>query len=632
MLSKRMWWSAGACCALAAGFVGQHVRGQGTPPPLPDLPPIVTSPSSAPSLTPPIGTAPNPLPPIATPSPGPGSSPMPPALFPMQESIPPIVNTPSVSNKIAPPAPPIVNAPETTLPIQPSIPPINNAPSLELTPKAEPKDNIVLLPEQGPNAPIPADPNGGLDLGPAIDAKPGKQEPTVSIEWVAPQNARLNHPLPCQILVKNNGTVGVQNVVVRHNLLPGVTLKASEPAARQDKQALTWDIGTIPAGSFRKIDLTIVSTLRGNLNFPATVSFAASTSQVVQFREPLLQIQARAQEKALQGEPVVVAFAVSNPGDGMTENVKVRAMLPEGLDHPRGRSLELDVGHLAPKESKTVQVQCMARGSGAQHVTLVAMADGNLAAQAKAHTEIILPRLDVAVAGPKLRYVERPAQYVAKVGNPGTAPAAGVVVTQAVPVGFKFHNATAGGRFDEAARQVVWTVGDLMPGQSREMAVELIPTTAGEFHLPIQAVSARGVKNEQDVRTRVEGLSSLVMEVADTDDPVEVNGETAYEIRVLNAGTKVETNIELVCTLPDQADLKDARCIAGLKHRVEGRTVIFEPAARLAPRADLIFRVVVRGKLPGDGRFRAQVRAEGMTEAVSRDETTRFYRDDLLPR
>ncbi|MFO0865173.1 MAG: hypothetical protein U0744_11070 [Gemmataceae bacterium] len=470
MLSKRMWWATGACCALAAGLVGQHVRGQGTPPPLPDLPPIVTTPPSIPPSLPPLAPqsatprsvtpTPNPLPPIST-------APMPPAFFPMQEPIPPIVNTPSVSNKIAPTAPPAINTPETTLPIQPNVPPVINTPSLELTPKTEPKDNIVLIPEQGPSAPIPVDPNGGFDLGPAIDAKPGKQEPTVSIEWVAPQNARLNHPLPCQIIVKNNGTVGVQNVVVRHHLLPGVSLKASEPAARQDKQALTWEVGTIAAGSFRKIDLTIVSTLRGSLTFPATVSFAASTSQVVQFREPLLQIQARAQEKALQGEPVVVAFAVSNPGDGATENVKVRAMLPEGLDHPRGRNIELDVGTLAPKESKTVQVQCMARGAGAQHVTLVALADGNLSAQAKAQTEIILPRLDVAVAGPKLRYVERPAQYVAKVGNPGTAPAAGVVVTQAVPVGFKFHNATAGGHFDESARQVVWTVGDLMPGQSR---------------------------------------------------------------------------------------------------------------------------------------------------------------------
>ena len=603
------------------------------------LPPLGSPSAGSPSAgspsagSPSAGAVPNPLPPIATPSSAPGVSPMPPALFPMQGNLPLIVNmAPTVSNKIAPPLPSIVSAPETTLPIPPTIPPVAGAPSLELTPKFDPKDKSVLIPEQGPSAPLLVDPSARLDLSPAIDPKPGKQEPTVSIEWVAPQNARLHHPLACQIVVKNHGAIGVQNVVVRHNLLPGVSLKASEPAARQDKQALAWEVGSIPAGSFRRIDVTLVSSLRGSLTFPATVSFAATTTQVVQFREPLLQIQARAQEKSLQGESVVVAFDVTNPGDGVTGNVKVRAMLPEGLDHPHGRSFELDVGHLEPKESKTMQVQCMARGSGAQHITLIAVADGNLTAQTKAQTEIILPRLDVVVAGPKLRYVERPAQYVAKVANPGTAPAAGVVVTQAVPVGFKFQTATAGGRYLEASRQVVWTVGDLMPGQSRELSVELIPTTAGEFHLPFQAVSARGVKNETDVRTRVEGLSSLVMEVADTDDPVEVNGETAYEIRVLNAGTKVETNIELVCTLPDQGDLKDARCIAGLKHRIEGRTVIFEPAARLAPRADLIFRVVVRGKLAGDGRFRAQVRAEGMTEAVSRDETTRFYRDDLLPR
>lgn len=631
MSRKRLAWTAGACCLLAAALVAQHVRGQVGPtasppgaanlPRVRDLPPIVTSPAPSQEL-PPLG-APG-LPTFPSGSPSSPDSPAP------TVAVPP---TTSMRIPAGTPPGPLAMPPESTLPLPGAAPPPLDfrPPSFELSPKVDPKENIVILPEQPPQAPqIPLDP--GADLGPAVDAKPGKQEPAVSVEWIAPANARLHQPLPCQIVVKNNGAVTVHQVVVRHPLVPGVTLKASEPQARQENQTLVWDVGTIPAGSFRRIEATMVSSLRGNINLPATVTFSATASHQVQFREPLLQIHARAQERALQGDSVMFAFAVSNPGDGVAENVKVRAMLPEGVDHPRGRSFDIEIGSLAPKESKTLQLPCTARGAGAQHVVLAASADGNVSAQTKVQTEILTPRLDVAAVGPKLRYVERPAHYVVKVTNPGTAPASGVVVTQTIPAGFKFHSASSGGRFDEASRHVVWNVGDLTPGQSRDVQVELIPTAPGDFKIPVLAVSARGAKNEAELHTRVEGLSSLVMEVADTDDPVEVNGETAYEIRVLNAGTKVETNVELTCTLPDQAEFKDARCIAGVKHRVEGRTVIFEPAARLAPRADLIYRVVVRGKLPGDGRFRAQVRAEGMTEAVQRDETTRFYRDDLLPR
>jgi len=661
MLSKQFWWSAGAFCVLGTGYLMSHVSGQQAPllpldpPPsqVMDLPRIIeessppvtpTSPSKAlpriapPTLLPALGAptsaaepkVPTELPPVLPPARNgqavPGAAPMPPSGFLFQENPPPTVGTPPATPLKTPPSlPPFATAPEPILPPVPT-PATPPAPNLDLAPKPETTQNFV--PEVKPGVPLAVDPGLSDEALPTGDIKLGKQEPTVSIEWVTKETGRLNQPLPCQIMVKNNGAVSVHNVVVRHNLLPGVTLHASEPAAKQDRQLLAWDLGVIPAGSARSIDLKIVSSLRGNLTFPTTVSFAATTAKQVQFREPLLQIQARAQEKSLQGEPVVFAFAVSNPGDGGIDSVKVRALLPEGLDHPRGHSVELVVGALAPKESKTLQIQCIARSAGVQQITFVAQAEGDLTAQAKAQTEVVLPRLDVAIAGPKLRYVERPAQYVAKVANPGTAPATGVVVTQVVPAGFKFHSATAGGRFDEAARQVVWSVGELLPGQSREVSVDLIPTTAGDFKLPVHAVSASGVRNESDIRTRVEGLSSIVMEVADTDDPVEVNGETAYEIRVLNAGTKIETNLELVCTLPDQAELKEARCIAGLKHRVEGRTVVFEPATRLAPRADLIYRIVVRGKLPGDGRFRAQVRAEGMTDAVTRDETTRFYRDD----
>ena len=53
-----------------------------------------------------------------------------------------------------------------------------------------------------------------------------------------------------------------------------------------------------------------------------------------------------------------------------------------------------------------------------------------------------------------------------------------------------------------------------------------------------------------------EKTCDLLIELADTDDPVEVGNDTAYEIRVTNIGTKLETNVEVVCTLPDQLELR----------------------------------------------------------------------------
>ena len=43
----------------------------------------------------------------------------------------------------------------------------------------------------------------------------------------------------------------------------------------------------------------------------------------------------------------------------------------------------------------------------------------------------------------------------------------------------------------------------------------------------------------------VEGITAIRRSVVDVDDPIEVGGETTYEIRVLNQGSKAATNVQL---------------------------------------------------------------------------------------
>ena len=50
---------------------------------------------------------------------------------------------------------------------------------------------------------------------------------------------------------------------------------------------------------------------------------------------------------------------------------------------------------------------------------------------------------------------------------------------------------------------------------------------------------------------------------------------------------------------------------------VEGREVVFDPLPKLAPRADVIYRVSVRCVAAGDLRFQARMRADGLTGRCS---------------
>ena len=86
------------------------------------------------------------------------------------------------------------------------------------------------------------------------------------------------------------------------------------------------------------------------------------------------------------------------------------------------------------------------------------------------------------MVGPKMRYLDKKAVYTLKVTNPGDAPAANVFLTEVVPPGFKFVHADSGGQHDEATRSVKWFVGELGPGQSKEVKCEAAGDGAGRVH------------------------------------------------------------------------------------------------------------------------------------------------------
>jgi len=620
MRSILAWMGLGVVCtALAIGLVGQKVLGQ---PDYPQAPPTVLADELPPAPTPVLPTPKN------------VTSADPPAPFPAIPTGPdllPIAPAPSPPGSPPPPGGTrqVTATDNGPLPPPGSLPPLGNFESPPAVPPALlpapanpgfPAPNKFNEPANWPtNVETPQ--SGGL-------AGSGKKEPSVSIEWIGPGGAKLNQPMTCQILVRNTGPVAVQQVVVRHRLPEGVQQRGSEPAAVVEAGVMTWNIGIIEPGVTRRIDLHVVSSVRGPLNCHADVTFTSSSTLEVQVREPLLNVKVKGPEKVVIGEPVTFSITVSNPGDGLTENITVKTTLGEGLDHDNHRVLEVNAGQLAPKETKTLQLVCQAHASGMQQTTFLASADGGLKSTDMVHLEVLQPKLDLVLTGPKLRYIERHAVYALKVTNPSNAPAGNVTLSEVVPAGFTFKAASGSGRYDEGTRTVTWFLGDMTPGQNHEMIVELIAAAAGDHKLIAQVNSARGVKTEVEAQTHVEGVSSLQVEVIDVEDPVEVGAETAYEIRVTNTGTKTESNLQLSCTLPEQMEFRGARNEGDLRFRAEGKEIVFEPLAKLAPKASIVFRVQAKGLQAGNFRFRTQVRADSLSEPIVREEMTRVYSDD----
>jgi uncharacterized repeat protein (TIGR01451 family) len=391
---------------------------------------------------------------------------------------------------------------------------------------------------------------------------------------------------------------------------------------------LIWELGTLMAKQERNLMLKMAAEVKGDVLPQAWVTFTGSSVMRIRVREPKLGLRVSTAEKVLVGDPAAFTLTVSNPGDGSADQVKIHAQLSEGLEHARGNKIDFDIGNLAAGESRNVTLLCATRTGGPQKCEVSADAEGNLTAKDAATVNVIMPRLDLHLVGPGLRYLDRKALYTLKVTNPGDASATNVTVADQVPAGFKVLAASDGGRHDFQTRTVSWFLGEIGPGQTREVKLEVQAVNPGEHKHKATAVGARGLRAESEICTRVEGLSALLLEMVDTEDPIEVNGDTAYEVRIRNTGSKTETDINLVATIPDKMQFKNAQGAQGqVRFREEGRTIVFEPIKALAPQAEAIFRINVKALEAGTVRFKIQMTSTNLTEPVIKMEATRIYSD-----
>ncbi|MCX7666860.1 MAG: hypothetical protein N2112_15105 [Gemmataceae bacterium] len=599
------------------------------------LPPVEPTPASRPSSTmlPPVEPTP-------TPTPRPSKrEPLP----PLPEEPKPSVREPLPGTKSPEEKPLIIGDPfpvkeEPTKPITKPATPIKSPSDVILPPIEEkkPTDNKL-----GTEAIKPVSSGtGGLiinnnhtsnttsdKLPAAMVSHPSmsKQEPSVSLEWIGPPAVKAGGSGDYTLMVRNTCSIPVQKVVVQVRVPAGATVAGTEPKAEGAEGVLLWDLGTLLSRQDKALKMRFNTPAKGEMNCQAWVTFTGSAAMKVQIREPKLLVKTSIPEKVYVGEPATLGIAVSNPGDHPAEGVKLVVHLPEGLESTRGPRSTIEVGTLAAGETRTVQVVCAAKSSGAQKCEVFAENSDGLKANDASSVNVVQPKIDIELTGPKMRYLGRKAIFNVKVTNPGDAPASNVFITEIIPTGFKFVAADNGGQHDFAARTVKWFLGELAAGASKEVKVELEAMTSGEFHHKVIATASRGIRTEKEMSTKVEGLSALLMEVVDTEDPIEVKADTAYEIRITNTGSKDETDVKLVCSVPAQFKVK---AVSGpVKYSVVGNEIVFEPISKLAPRADATFKVVVTAVAKGDARFKATLTSAGLTEPVIKQESTRVYED-----
>jgi uncharacterized repeat protein (TIGR01451 family) len=474
----------------------------------------------------------------------------------------------------------------------------------------------------GPTLPAPT-PSGPESRG-------GRQDTSVALEWIAPPVARLREPMSLTLAVQNTSDVPVFQVVVRARLPQTLTVSGTEPKAALRDDVYLWDLGTLAPQQRRNLQIKVVADQEGHANPEGWVTFTSGVSANIRVRMPRLAVKVASPSDVVTGDEVTFVVTVSNPGSLAAEQVKVRAILSEGLERQGRKDADCDIVRLEPGESRTLSLACAVRARGVQRCEVVVESEGGLRAADHTIVKTRAPSLDLRVGGPSLRYVDRKALYTFTVTNKGDAPATSVTLNDAVPAGFKVLGADNGGRYHAPSRQVAWLLGDIPAGESREVTLEVLPLQAGEQRQRASVEAGSGPRSEREFLTRVEGLSTLLLDVTDSDDPIEVNGEMTYKVRVSNAGTVPAKDVKVACTIPDNMELKDALSTA--HHRVDGKSVLFDAVPQLEPGSDVVYHIRVKALSPGLVRFKAQLTSAELVEPVVKMEATRVYSDTATGR
>ena len=205
--------------------------------------------------------------------------------------------------------------------------------------------------------------------------------------------------------------------------------------------------------------------------------------------------------------------------------------------------------------------------------------------------------------------------------NEGTSTLTNVTLTDPVPEGLSFVNASHEGILND--NRVQWSLGTIEPGAKRTVQVVFRAKGAVNACNRVTASADHGLSAQAEICTEFLGVSALLLEVVDTEDPVEVGSETNYLIIVRNQGSLPATGVRVAAHVPEQEQV--LKVTGPSVHSQEGQTITCQPFT-LPPQGEARFTVSVRAMRAGNVRFKVDLTADMLTSGpVSEEESTTLY-------
>jgi uncharacterized repeat protein (TIGR01451 family) len=411
------------------------------------------------------------------------------------------------------------------------------------------------------------------------------------------------------------------NVVITDRIPPGATYVRSEPPATVEGDHLVWRLEDLNPGETRPIKVWLRADKEGRLGSCATVSAEPRACAETMVGKPQLAIAKTGPETAQLGGEITYGVVVRNTGSAVAQGVVVTDTVPEGLSHSSGqRELSFNVGDLGPNQSKSIPVVLRADKRGKFCNAAVAVSSNAGKVDAQACTTVVQAGVKIVKnTEDKQLLINRAASYAIVVSNTGDVPLTGVVVTDTAAPETAIVAADGS---TSSGNTATWNVGQLNPGQQKELAVKVLSKVPGRFCDTATVATAQGLKESAQACTEWVGVTGVLVEVVDDPDPIQVGETTTFTIRVTNQGSTRDIE-ELSIKSVFAAEIDPTTASSG--GTVNGKTVTWPPVARLAPKQSVTYTILGKAVKAGDHRMETQVTTRLRPNPIVELESTTVY-------